>query len=287
MATPLVQSFYHADTDTITHVVYDKPGGKAAIIDAVLDYDPNAGRTSTESADILIAFLFEHRLDPAYILETHVHADHLSAAHYLREQLGAAIGIGDQVGSVIDHWAKVFNMDREDQALTTAFDLMLKDGDTLPLGDLTIEILATPGHTATDITFVIGDAAFIGDTMFMPDYGTARTDFPGGNAKVLYQSIKKILSLPAETRLFMCHDYQPGGRDPAWLTSVAEQKAQNIHLSEIQGEKDFVTLREGRDANLAAPRLILPSLQVNIRGGALPAPEENGSTYIKIPINLL
>ena len=285
MNTPTVQAFHDTDTFTITYVVSDPATGAAAIIDPVLDYDPNSGRTATASADAVLAYVNENKLGVAWILETHVHADHLSGAPYLREKVGGKAAIGDHVTNVQETFKGVFNL--KDLATDgSQFDHLFADGEKFNIGDIEARVIATPGHTPACITYVIGDAAFVGDTLFMPDFGSARTDFPGGSATQLYDSIQKILSLPDETRLFMCHDYKAPGRDEfAWETSVAEQRAANIHISDSVSREQFIEMREGRDSQLGMPKLILPSLQVNLRAGQLPDPEDNDIRYLKIPLD--
>lgn len=281
-----VKSFFDDATNTITHVVWDENTSAAAIIDSVLDFDPPSGATSTHSADEVIAFVLGENLKVQYILETHVHADHLTASRYLRDELGGKTAISEHIKSVQEIFAGVFNEDLDEVRSHGKFDLYLKDGDGLPLGDLTIKAIATPGHTPACMTFVIGDAAFVGDTLFMPDSGSARCDFPEGSPELLYQSIQKILALPGETRLFICHDYGAGGkREFAWTTTVAEEKAGNIHVGAGKSEADFVKMRTERDATLSMPKLLLPSVQVNMRAGNFPAEEDNGVSYLKLPLN--
>ena len=285
MSEPNVQAFHDTATFTITYVVSDPATNRAAIIDSVLDFDPASGRTSTDSADAVIAFVNDERLSVDWILETHVHADHLTGAPYIKEQLGGDAAIGANVTTVQDTFKGVFNL--KDLATDgSQFDHLFADGETFQVGDIEGRVIATPGHTPACVTYVIGDAGFVGDTLFMPDFGSARTDFPGGSATQLYHSIRKILALPDETRLFMCHDYKAPGRDEfAWETSVAEQRAGNIHISDKVSEDEFVAMREGRDSQLGMPKLILPSLQVNLRAGHLPDPEDNDIRYLKIPLD--
>ncbi len=285
MTRPDVQAFFDEATFTVTYVVSDPATGRAAIIDSVLDYDAAAGRTSTESADAVVAYVRDSDFSVDWVLETHVHADHLSAAPYLQQKLGGKTAIGAAVTGVQGTFRGVFNL--KDLATDgRQFDHLFADGETFRIGDIEARVMATPGHTPACITYVIGDAAFVGDTLFMPDYGTARTDFPGGSATELYDSIGRILSLPAATRLFMCHDYKAPGRDEfAWETSVAEQRAHNIHINDEVSREEFVRMREQRDAQLGMPKLILPSLQVNLRAGRLPEPEDNGVRYLKIPLD--
>jgi glyoxylase-like metal-dependent hydrolase (beta-lactamase superfamily II) len=284
---PTVQAFFDPATWTISYVVYEKDGGACAIIDSVLDYDPKSGRTGTGSADQLIAFIRAHDLRTTWILETHAHADHLSAAPYLRQQLGGQIAIGDKIKEVQATFHKVFNLGPACPSDGAQFDHLFHAGESFNIGNLNAQALAVPGHTPADMAYRIGDAVFIGDTLFMPDVGTARCDFPGGNAHVLYQSVRAILALPPETRLYMCHDYPPESRGPAWQCTVAQQRADNIHIHDGIDEAAFVAMRTRRDATLAMPTLILPAIQVNIHAGQLPAAEENGIRYLKIPIDAL
>lgn len=285
---PDVEAFFDEATFTVSYVVSDPSTKKAAIIDSVLDYDPKSGRTRKDSADAVIAFVREQGLDVDWILETHVHADHLSAAPYIKEQLGGELAIGANITTVQDVFGKVFNAGTEFQRDGSQFDHLFKDGEQFGFGSIEAKAIHTPGHTPACMTFVIGDAGFVGDTLFMPDYGTARCDFPGGDARTLYRSIQKIFALPDETRLFMCHDYKAPGRDDyAWETTVGEQKAKNIHVGAGKTEEDFVKMRTERDATLAMPVLILPSVQINMRAGELPPAEDNGTRYMKIPIDTL
>ena len=285
MVTPNVTPFFDEATFTVTYVVSDPATGRAAIIDPVLDFDPSSGRTSTTSADELIAFVNENELGIDWILETHVHADHLSGAPYVGEKLGGKAAIGQEVAAVQETFKGVFNL--KDLATDgSQFQHLFADGEDFAIGDIACRVIATPGHTPACVTYVIGDAAFVGDTLFMPDFGSARTDFPGGSAAQLYESIQKILSLPDETRLFMCHDYKAPGRDVyAWETSVAEQRASNIHINDAVSRDEFIAMREDRDSQLGMPKLILPSLQVNLRAGKLPEPEDNDIRYLKIPLD--
>jgi glyoxylase-like metal-dependent hydrolase (beta-lactamase superfamily II) len=281
---PLVQTFFDRATFTASYLVSDPATRAAAIIDPVLDFEPKSARLSTTSADELLSAVEAQGLKLNYVLETHAHADHLSAADYIRARTGAPIAIGARIVEVQKQFIPVFEVD-DVGADGKAFDHLLNEGDTLPLGEITIGVLDTPGHTPADVSYLIGDAAFVGDTLFMPDYGTARADFPGGNARTLYRSIQKILSLPPETRLFVGHDYLPEGRqDYRWETTVGEQRRLNVHAHEGVDEEAFVTLRQARDATLAAPTLILPSLQVNIRGGALPPASPSGRVFLKVPV---
>jgi glyoxylase-like metal-dependent hydrolase (beta-lactamase superfamily II) len=283
---PDVTSFFDEVTCTISHVIA-APDGAAAIVDSVLDYDPRSGRTSTQSADKLIAFLRGRGLTLEWILDTHAHADHLSASGYLKDELGGRIGIGERITEVQATFKKLFNIEDGFAANGQQFDHLFGEDEHFQIGALEARAILTPGHTPACVTYVVGDAAFVGDTIFMPDFGSARTDFPGGDAATLYRSIMRILSLPPETRLFMCHDYPSGGRAAAWETTVAEERAQNKHIHDGVNEAAFVEIRKARDAALILPRLILPSVQVNIRAGRLPPPEANGLSYLKVPVNLL
>jgi glyoxylase-like metal-dependent hydrolase (beta-lactamase superfamily II) len=282
-----VLGFFHEATSTVSYLVWDGQSRRAAIIDAVLDFDPKTGRTGTHSAQPMLDALQERGLKLDWILETHAHADHLSAAPFFKRATGAPIVIGEHIKAVQRVFRQVFNLSDVD-ADGRPFDRLVRDGDQLPLGELSIEVLHTPGHTPACVSYRIGDAVFVGDTLFMPDYGTARADFPGGDARTLYRSIQRILALPPETRLFMCHDYKPAGRaDVVWETTVAEERAHNIHVHDGVREDAFVAMREARDKTLPMPVLILPSVQVNIRGGEFPAPEANGVRYLKLPIDAL
>ena len=282
-----VTTFFDAATNTATHIVADPGSKKCAVVDPVLDFDAASGRTSTTSADAIIDYIEAEGLSLLWILETHVHADHLTAAPYIQKRLGGKTGIGVGVTAVQSVFGDVFGL----QGFPTdgrQFDQLFSDGDTLEIGELSGSVIETPGHTPACCTFVVGDAGFVGDTLFMPDSGTARCDFPGGDAATLYESIQKILALPAKTRLFVCHDYKGKDRDDfAWETTVAEQKNKNIHVRDGLSREDFVKFRSERDATLSMPKLILPSLQVNIRAGHLPAPDDNGVSYLKIPLNAL
>jgi glyoxylase-like metal-dependent hydrolase (beta-lactamase superfamily II) len=284
--SPDVQTFFDEPTGTATHLVSDPATRTAAIIDPVLDFDQKSGRLGTHSADAILAAAAEQGLTLAYVLETHVHADHLSATDHIRRRSGATAVIGSHITTVQRAFVPVF--DADDVATDgSQFDVLMADGDTLPLGALTIRALHTPGHTPACVTYLIGDAAFVGDTLFMPDYGTARCDFPGGDARTLFRSIRKILSLPADTRLYVGHDYLTATRhEHAWQTSVAEQSAANLHIHDGVSEDDFVALREGRDKTLSTPALLLPALQVNIRAGALPPPAPTGHIFLKLPVTL-
>ena len=286
MQQPVIQAFYDPDTSTVTHVVADPVQFRAAILDSVLDYDPKSGRTSHANADKVIDYVRRSGLTVDWLLETHAHADHLSAAPYLRAQLGGAIAIGRHICEVQGVFKKIFNA-RDMNTEGAEFDHLFDDRDQFKIGDLTVRVMHTPGHTPACLTYILGQDAFVGDTLFMPDYGTARCDFPGGDAATLFRSIGKVLSLPPDTRLHLCHDYPPAGRGPIWVTTVAQQRAHNIHVHEGVTEADFVALRTARDKTLAMPVLILPAVQVNVRAGHLPAPEDNGVSYLKIPINAL
>lgn len=285
--TPSVQAFFDHATNTVSYIVHDPATKKAAIIDPVLDFTPRNGRIATTSADALLATAKAQGLEIVYLLETHAHADHLSAAHHLRQATGAPVVIGSHITQVQTIFGALFEAD-DVTADGSDFDRLVADGDSLPLGDMHIEIMHTPGHTPACLTYVIGDAAFVGDTLFMPDYGTARADFPGGSATELYRSIRKILDLPLETRIFVGHDYLPAGRsDYRWETSVSEQRRGNIHVHEGVSETEFVNMRTTRDKTLEAPQLILPSLQVNIRAGAMPPASPGGHIYLRLPVNAI
>ena len=285
---PQVEAFFDPATFTWSYVVSDPATKRCAIIDSVLDYDAAAGRTSTASADRLIAHVREQGLVVDWLLETHVHADHLSAAPYLRQALGGQLGIGALITRVQDTFGKLFNAGGDFATDGRQFDRLFADGDRFAIGSLEARVLHTPGHTPACVTYVIGDAAFIGDTLFMPDYGTARCDFPGGDARALYRSIQQLFALPDETRLYLCHDYLPAGRsDYVCMTTVAEQRANNLHIHDGVDEDSFVAMRLARDAALKMPALILPSVQVNMRGGELPPAEDNGVRYLKVPLNVL
>ena len=284
--SPHVHAFFDEATNTITYIVQDPAGTACAVIDSVLDFDYASGRTDTRSADAVIAFIKDRGLDLRWILETHVHADHLSAAPYLQEALGGQIGIGERITVVQETFGKIFNEGTRFQRDGSQFDRLFHEGDSFTLGALQGHVLQTPGHTPACLTYVIGDAAFVGDTLFMPDFGTARCDFPGGSADLMFESVQKILALPEETRLFVGHDYKAPGRDDyAWETTVGAQKALNIHIGAGKSRAEFVALRQARDAMLAMPRLIIPALQVNMRAGQMPEPEDNGQTYLKVPVN--
>ncbi|WP_043160878.1 MBL fold metallo-hydrolase [Bradyrhizobium sp. Ai1a-2] len=284
---PEVTAFFDPATNTVSYVVKD-PGSKAcAVIDSVMDIDYAAGRIAYQSADKIIDYITQNGLKLEWLIETHVHADHLSGAPYIQGRLGGKIGIGEKITVVQETFGKIFNEGTEFQRDGSQFDRLFKDGDTYQVGAMKAFALYTPGHTPACMTHVIGDAAFVGDTLFMPDGGSARADFPGGNARDLYRSIQRILSLPSETRLFMCHDYGPNGREIRWETTVAEQHAHNIHVHDGITEDEFVATREARDRTLQMPKLIIPSLQINMKAGKLPPPEADGKRYLKVPLNLL
>ncbi|MEM9196973.1 MAG: MBL fold metallo-hydrolase [Pseudomonadota bacterium] len=284
---PEVTAFFDEPTNTVSYVVRDPAGSACAIIDSVLDFDQAAGRTSTASADAMIAHVRAQDLTVEWLLETHVHADHLSAAPYLQRELGGKIGIGENIAVVQETFGKVFNAGTEFERDGSQFDQLFREQDRFSIGGLVAHVLHTPGHTPACMTYVIGDAAFVGDTLFMPDFGTARCDFPGGSAAELWESIQRVLSLPDETRLFMCHDYKaPGRSEYAWETTVAEEKTRNVHIAG-RSKDEFVAMRTERDAKLGMPRLIIPSIQVNMRAGKMPPADENGTTYLKVPLNTL
>ncbi len=284
---PEVKAFFDDDSHTISYVVKDPSSNACAVIDSVLDFDYAAGRISYESADEIIRYIEENGLELEWLIETHVHADHLSAAPYIQEKLGGKIGVGANIKVVQDVFGKIFNEGTEFERDGSQFDALFEDGDSYRIGNMEVQVLHTPGHTPACMTHVVGDAAFVGDTLFMPDAGSARADFPGGDAGTLYDSIQKVLALPDETRLFMCHDYGPNGREIRWETTVAEEKAHNIHVGEGKTREDFIRFRTERDAQLDMPRLIIPSIQVNMRAGHFPDPEDNGTVYLKTPINAL
>lgn len=282
-----IKAFFDAETWTYTYVVSGGKGSPCIVIDSVLNYDPKSGRTSTRSADEVIQFIQGEELKLNWILETHAHADHLTAAPYLQEKLGGKLVIGDHIASVQSVFKGVFNLDKDFAVDGSQFDHLLRDGESLVFGELSLKALYVPGHTPACMAYEIGDALFVGDTLFMPDVGTARCDFPGGNARTLYQSVQKILSYPKETKLYMCHDYPPNGRAPEFCTTVEAEKSSNIHVHDGISEEQFVQMRTKRDEILQMPTLILPSIQVNIRAGHFPEPENNGKSYLKIPLNLL
>ena len=283
---PEVTAFFDDATNTISFVVKDPDGLACAIIDSVLDFDYSSGRTDTKSADEIIAYVRDKGLKVEWLLESHVHADHLSAAPYIQEQVGGKVGIGQNITMVQDTFGKVFNEGTEFQRDGSQFDRLFTEGDSLMIGQMRVDVLHTPGHTPACLTYVIGDAAFVGDTLFMPDFGTARCDFPGGSSELLYSSIQKILALPDETRIFVGHDYKAPGREEfAWETTVAEQKSRNIHVGAGKDKDAFVEMRDARDATLAMPKLIIPSLQVNMRAGKMPEPDDQGDVFLKVPVN--
>ena len=283
-----IKAFFDDATNTVSYVVHDPATKRAAIIDSVLDYDPAAGRTSFASADKIIAFVKEHDLAIDWLLETHAHADHLSAAPHLQEKLGGQIAIGEHIVTVQNSFGKLFNAGSDFERDGSDFDHLWKDGDRFQIGQIEVTVLHVPGHTPADNAYVIGDAVFVGDTMFMPDYGSARVDFPGGNAAALYKSVRKILALPESTRIFCCHDYKAPGRDKfAWETTVAQQRRANLHVRDGVSEDEFVAMRTARDKTLNMPALLIPAIQLNIRAGALPPAEDNGVAYVKVPLNAI
>ena len=287
----VVEAFFDAETWTLSYIVLDRASGQCALVDSVLDYDPKAGRTSTASADRLIARVRELDATVQWILETHVHADHLSAGSYLKQHLGGRIAMGRHITTVQKVFGALFDTGPGFALDGSQFDRLFDDAESFRIGSLEARAIHTPGHTPACMTYVVDDGsqrvAFVGDTLFMPDYGTARCDFPGGDARILYRSIQKVLDLPPDTRLFMCHDYQPGGRELRYVSTVAEQRAANIHVREGIGEEEFVAMRQARDRTLSMPTLLFPSVQVNMRAGELPPPEDNGKRYLKIPLNEL
>jgi glyoxylase-like metal-dependent hydrolase (beta-lactamase superfamily II) len=285
---PKVAAFFDPETNTISYVVKDPDSAACAVIDSVMNIDYAAGRISHKSADVIIDYIRLNRLEVEWLIETHAHADHLSAAPYLQQKLGGKLAIGEEIIAVQEAFGKVFNEGTAFRRDGSQFDRLFKDGDTYTIGGMMAFVMHTPGHTPACTTHVIGDAAFVGDTLFMPDGGTARADFPGGDARILFRSIRKILAtLPAETRLFMCHDYGPNGREIRWQTSVGEERKHNIHVRDEVTEDEFVKMREARDKTLSMPRLIVPSLQVNIRAGHLPEPDTSGKIFLKVPVNSL
>lgn len=286
-APPQVHGIFDPATWTITYVVHGGPGTACAIIDSVLDYDPKSGRTRTDSADKVVAYVRDQRLTVEWILETHAHADHLTAAPYLKRALGGRIAIGERITTVQSVFKGVFNLEPAFRLDGSQFDRLLADGERIAIGALELEVMAVPGHTPACMAYRVGDAVFVGDTLFMPDVGTARCDFPGGDAGTLYASIRRLLALPGDTRLFMCHDYPPEGRGVTWQTTVAEQRAKNVHVHDGITAEQFVAMRTARDATLSMPVLILPAVQVNIRAGEMPPAEDNGVVYLKIPVNAL
>jgi glyoxylase-like metal-dependent hydrolase (beta-lactamase superfamily II) len=283
---PDVTGFFDEATNTVSYIVADPASNACAVVDSVLDYDLPSGRTSTASADRLIDALRDRKLTLEWILETHVHADHLSAAPYIQEKLGGKLGIGEKITVVQDTFGKIFNAGTEFQRDGSQFDQLFKDGDRFTIGTLEAYVMHTPGHTPACMTYVVGDAAFIGDTLFMPDYGTARADFPGGDARMLYRSIRRVLALPPSTRLFLCHDYKAPGRDQfAWETTVEAERQGNVHVKDGVSEDDFVAMRTARDKKLGTPKLIIPSIQVNMNAGNFPEPDEKGNVFLKVPVN--
>lgn len=287
MNKALVEAFLDRDSETFSYVVYDRDGGRAAIIDPVLDYDPKSGRTRTDGAQRLVDFVRAHQLTVDWVLETHAHADHLSAAPFIRDQVGGKIAIGEKIVEVQKIFRDVFNLEKQFLTDGSQFDKLFAEGETFTVGELDAEVIYTPGHTPADMSWRIGDAVFVGDTLFMPDVGTARCDFPGGDAHTLYQSIQHLLAMDDNTRLFMCHDYPGDKREHQYLTTVGEQKKHNIHVHEGVTEQQFVAMRQARDRSLEMPRLILPSIQLNVRAGQMPPAEDNGTVYFKIPVNRL
>jgi glyoxylase-like metal-dependent hydrolase (beta-lactamase superfamily II) len=282
-----IEAFFDSRTWTVSYVVWDPATRRAAIIDPVLDYDPKSGATGTASADALLAYVRLHRLQVDWILETHAHADHVSSAQHLKQQVGGRVAIGEHIRTVQATFRDIFNLETQFQADGSQFDHLFEDGEVFSIGELQASAIHVPGHTPADIAYVIDGAVFVGDTLFMPDVGTARADFPGGDAHRLYRSIRKLLDFPPETELYMCHDYPPGGRDVQWRTTVAEQRRSNVHVRDGIDEQTFVERRTARDRTLEAPVLILPSIQVNVRAGHMPPAEGNGKTYLKIPLNVL
>jgi glyoxylase-like metal-dependent hydrolase (beta-lactamase superfamily II) len=280
-----IKTFFDPDTATFTHVVSDPSTQKSAIIDSVLDYDPYSGRTKTNSADQVMAYINEEKLSVEWILETHIHADHITASHYLKEKLGGKIGIGSKIKDVLALWVPIFNTNKDTNLDASQFDHLFEDGEVFKLGNVDVTVLYTPGHTPACSSYLMEDAIFVGDTIFMPDIGTARTDFPGGSAEILYDSVKKILSLPHETRIFMCHDYPPEGRNVTWVSSVKEQKEKNILIHNGISKQEYVAARNQRDYGKTVPKLLLPSIQANLRAGTFGEPEDNNIRYIKIPVD--
>jgi len=282
-----IRPFFDPKTYTVSYVVTDPGTMHAAIIDPVLDYDFKSGHTDTQAADAVLEYIKAEGLTVQWILETHAHADHLSGARYLQERVGGRIAIGEHIREVQATFKKLYNLERTFLPDGSQFDHLFRDGEVFKIGELQATALLVPGHTPADMAYLVDDAVFVGDTLFMPDVGTARADFPGGDAHTLYRSIRKLLALPPETRMFVCHDYPPKGREPGWETTVAEQKARNIHVRDGISEDEFVAMRRARDATLEVPTLILPSIQVNVRAGQLPPPDENGVAYLRIPLNAL
>ena len=286
--SPVVKAFFDEPTFTASYVVYDPALKRAAIVDSVLDFDQPSGRTSTDSADRIVAYVRDQGLNVDWLLETHAHADHISAAPYLQERLGGKLAIGCEILTVQDVFGKIFNEGPEFARDGSQFDHLFDDGDRMKIGEIPFAALHVPGHTPADMAYIIGDAAFVGDTMFMPDYGTARADFPGGNANILFRSIRRLMELPAKTRVFLCHDYKAPNRTKfVWETTIGAERTGNVHVSDGVTEEEFVTMRQKRDRTLEVPRLILPSIQINMRGGHLPEPEDNGTRYLKLPLDIL
>jgi glyoxylase-like metal-dependent hydrolase (beta-lactamase superfamily II) len=283
----IVHPFFDPRTGTVSYVAVDDATRSAAIVDPVLDFDIKSGRTSTDQADRILSLVRSHGLEVQWILETHAHADHLSGARYLQDRVGGRVAIGERIKEVQATFKKLYNLERTFLPDGTQFDHLFQDGETFRIGDIEARALLVPGHTPADMAYVVDDAVFVGDTLFMPDVGTARADFPGGDASTMYRSIRRILALPPETRMFICHDYPPAGREAAWETTVAAQRARNIHVRDDIVEAEFVKMRQARDATLEVPSLILPSIQVNIRAGRLPPAEDDGVSYLKIPLNVL
>lgn len=282
-----VQPFFDPKTWTVSYVVSDPATGSAAVIDPVLDFEMKSGSTGTDSADRLLAFVRDNQLNVQWILETHAHADHLSAARYIQQQAGGRIAIGEHIRDVQAVFKKLYNLERNFLPDGSQFDHLFKDGEVFRIGEVEVTALLVPGHTPADMAYLVDGEVFVGDTLFMPDVGTARADFPGGDAHTLYRSIRRILALPPQTKMYVCHDYPPKGREPQWETTVAEQRAKNIHVHDGVSEDEFVAMRKARDATLEVPTLILPSIQVNVRAGQLPPPDENGVAYLRIPLNAL
>lgn len=288
LRTPEVRGFFDEATFTASYVVHDPVAKRAAIIDSVLDFDQPSGRTSTGSADAIIAYVKDAELTVDWMLETHAHADHLSAAPYLQKKLGGKLAIGREIMTVQEVFGKIFNEGTDFVRDGSQFDQLLDDGDRIMIGEIPMTALNVPGHTPADMAYIVGDAALVGDTMFMPDYGTARADFPGGDAKILFRSIRRLMNLPDETRVFLCHDYKAPDRDEfVWETTIGAQRTSNVHVHEGVNEDDFAAMRTTRDATLGMPRLILPSIQINMRGGHFPEPEDNGTRYLKLPLDTL
>lgn len=282
-----VKTFFDSDTATLTHVVSDPSTQKCAIIDSVLDYDQYSGRTKTKSIDQVISYINEEELSVEWILDTHIHADHITASHYLKEKLGGKIGISLRIKEVLKLWVPIFNTNKDTNLDASQFNHLFEDGEVFKLGNVDVKVLHTPGHTPACASYLIEDTIFVGDTIFMPDIGTARTDFPGGSAAAMYDSVRKILSLPNETKIFMCHDYPPEGRNVVWISTVEEQKKNNVLIHDGISKQEYVLLRNKRDAGKAVPKLLLPSIQANLRAGTFGAPENNNVRYIKIPVNVI